>query len=128
MKRERLRRMKPYHPRHRRTVQAINKQMLTDIERKISADLGDYIVLIQEGSKEQVEIARQKAHSDFLKFAPDMKKIADKIGGIFAKDVEAYLNSINDIINSPSGWVDESLISHCFKTTNKLENDLKLSA
>ncbi len=127
MKKEKLRRMKSYHPRRkRRTASAIEKQQLKDLEHKISKDIGDYIVLVSEGSPDQVEVAKQRTKTDLMKFAPDMKKIAEQMGGHFTTDVEEYLESIYDIINSSTGWVDEAMLSHCFRATKQLEDDLVL--
>ncbi len=124
MKREHLRRMRPYYPRRRRSAKSSGIQELKDLEHKISSDIGDYIILIAEGTKEQIELAKQKARSDFLKFGPDMQKIAETMGVPMAKYVETYLGSINAILHASTDWIDEATIAECFQATKRLDEKL----
>ena len=118
------RRMYPYHPRRRSNGLKLQKQQLRDWQCKLSADVGGFIVLIEEGKKEQVEQARIKTKSDFLKFGPEMQKLASGMGEKFARAVREYLDSIDSIIHSEPGWIDEAKIKHCYTVTEKLEKEI----
>ncbi len=124
MKREHLRRMKPYHPRRSRTMKSSGIQELKDLEHKLSGDIGAYIVLIEEGTKEQIEHSKQKARGDLLKFGPDMQKIAKTMGTPMAKHVQVYLASIDAILHASTDWIDEATIAQCFQATRDLEEKL----
>ena len=63
----RLRKMKPYHPRKRGDSKPLTKQLLSDFEHQLTADLGRFLVLLEEGSAQQITEASQHARSDFLK-------------------------------------------------------------
>ncbi|MGE5195885.1 MAG: hypothetical protein ACM3JI_00975 [Anaerolineae bacterium] len=101
-----------------------SKQKLEDLEHKINADLGDFLVLNEEGNQEQIDHARHKAKNDLLKFGPDMYKIASEMGGKYPNYVDEYLESIDSILHSPAGWIDNALITHCFKMMEKLDREL----
>lgn len=102
----------------------IEKQMLEDLERRINLNLGNYIVLTEEGDPEQIAMAHQKAKSEFIKFGPEMHKIAQHIGGSISQAVEDYLSSVDTVLHS-LGWLDDEKISQCFDTTQRLESELK---
>lgn len=121
-----LRKMKSYQPRRKRarTVR-LSKQQLMDLEHKISADIGSFLVLLEQGNAEQVMSASQKARSDFLKLGPDMKKLATQMGGTFPKHVDAFLDSIDNILHTGVNWLDEGKIKDCYGATQRLEEALK---
>jgi hypothetical protein len=102
----------------------LEKQMLFDLEKKISLNVGSFLVLTEEGDPTQIALAHQKAKSDFLKFGPEMHQIAEKIGGDLLFTVSEYLESI-DIVLHTSGFLDDDQISQCFRKTQKLEAQLK---
>lgn len=102
----------------------IEKQMLEDLEHRISLNLGNYIVLTEEGDPQQIAMAHQKAKSEFIKFGPEMHKIAQHIGGSISDAVDAYLSSVDTLLHT-SGWLDDDTISQCFDTTQRLESELK---
>lgn len=122
------RRMKPYHPRShpRKSSHTIvmYKQQMEDLEKKISMDLGSFLVLSEEGTSEQTAQARQKARNDLIKFGPDMQKLAEEMGGTYPKTVGDFLDSVEEILHSAVGWIDEAKIAHCYHVTEKLEKQL----
>jgi hypothetical protein len=121
-----LRKMKAFQPRTKRarTVR-LSKQQLIDLEHKISADIGSFLVLLEQGNAEQVTSASQKARSDFLKLGPDMKKLATQMGGAFPKHVSDFLDSIDNILHTGVNWLDEGKIKDCYCATQRLEEALK---
>ncbi|HEY5235236.1 MAG TPA: hypothetical protein VIJ14_03565, partial [Rhabdochlamydiaceae bacterium] len=60
---------------------ALEKQMLVDLEKRISLNVGQFLVLTEEGELTQIALAHQRAKSEFLKFAPEMSRIALHLGG-----------------------------------------------
>ncbi|MBI2743341.1 MAG: hypothetical protein HYX48_05435 [Chlamydiales bacterium] len=99
-------------------------QQIGDLEHKFSIDIGSLLVLMVEGSQEQVTLANQKAKRDLIKFGPEMQKLAEQAGGSFPEVVEEYLNSVDAVVHSASGWIDEAKISHCYNMTQKLKQEL----
>ena len=75
-----LRRMRKYHPRRSSKEIKLNKQKLMDLEHQIKADVGEFLVLIKEGSNDEALKSYQKAKGDLLKYKPDMEKVAEAIG------------------------------------------------
>lgn len=121
----RLRRMKTYRPRRRRAKGLdLYKQSLHDLKHKISSDVGSLIVLFEEGNPDQILSAQQKAKSDFVKHAPEMQKIAQKMGERYLRAVRDYLDSVDKIVHSNSEWLDEAKIRNCYTMTEKLEKEL----
>jgi len=121
----RLRRMKTYYPRRRRKGLDLHKQMLSDLKHRISSDVGSLIVLYEEGNTAQILAAQQKAKGDFLKYAGEMKTIAQKMGDRYERIVSDYLSSVDLIVHSNSPWLDEAKINHCYHMTEKLEKELR---
>jgi len=120
------RKIKEKYPIQKRIpTKSLEKQMLGDLEKRISLNVGNYLVLTEEGDPTQIALAQQKARSEFLKFGPEMHKIAQKIGGNIPQAVDEYLNSINSVLHSSAGWIDDDIISTCFHKTEKLESELK---
>lgn len=120
----RLRKMKPYHPRKRTKGLHLHKQSLHDLKHKISSDVGDLIVLFEEGNPLQINSARLKAKSNFLKYSQEMQKIAQKMGDRYLRAVLNYLDSIDMIVHSNSEWLDDAKISHCYTMAENLEKEL----
>ena len=127
-KTSRLRKMKTYKPRRRVKTAAMNNQELEDLERRISSDIGSFLVLLEQGNAEQVSEASQKARSDFLKIGPDMQKLANRMGGIFPKFVGDFLISIDNILHTGTNWLDDAKIKDCYSATQRLEEALRLRA
>jgi hypothetical protein len=102
------------------------KQMLNDLEQRISLNVGNFLVLSEEGDPAQIALAHQKAKSEFLKFGPEMHKIAAHMGGTLVQFVDEFLESVDSVLHTTSGFLDDDLVSKCFHTTRKLESELKL--
>lgn len=101
------------------------KQQLCDLERRISMDVGSFLVLIHEGTKEQMTLAEQKAKSGLLKFGPDMKKLASGLGESVVQDVDSFIDSVDILLHCGINWIDEAKISEYRKTAQKLEKNLR---
>ncbi len=123
----RLRKMKTYRPRRRAKGIELNKQALHDLQHKISSDIGTLIVLYEEGNKDQITAAQQRAKSDFLKHASEMQKLAQKMGDRYQRAVSDYLDSVDMIVHSNVTWLDEAKISHCYTMTEKLEKEISVA-
>jgi hypothetical protein len=54
------------------------KQKISDLEHRLTMDIGALLVLLSEGSSEQVALANQRT-KDLIKFGPDMQKYAEEI-------------------------------------------------
>lgn len=126
-----LRRMKKYHPRRSSRMIRLNKQKLIDLEHKIKADVGEFLVKVKEGSSEEILKSSQKTRNDLLKLGPDMEKIAEEIGGRIPKFVNEFLHTIDTILHNPhspteslSLWVDDAKVKSCYVATQKLEDIL----
>jgi len=123
----RLRRMKAYRPRRRAIGLDLDKQTLSDLKHKISADVGQLIILVEQGNTNQIPQAQQKAKTDFLKLSSEMQKIAQKMGERYARAVREYLDSVDSIVHSNATWLDEAKIRHCYSMTAKLEKELAVA-
>jgi len=105
--------------------QRMAKQMLNDLERRISLNVGNFLVLTEEGDPAQIALAHQKAKSEFLKCGPEMHKIAQHLGGTLLVFVDEFLESVDSVLHTASGFIDDDLITRCFHSTRKLESELK---
>jgi hypothetical protein len=126
-----LRRMRKYHPRRSSKEIKLNKQKLIDLEHQIKADVGEFLVLVKEGSNDEALKSYQKAKGDLLKYKPDMEKVAEAIGGRVPKYVTEFLNTIDKLLQFPQSsnesftlWVDEAKVKSCYTATRKLEDSL----
>jgi hypothetical protein len=123
----RLRRMKTFHPRRKRTKSGevdLYKQSLHDLKHKISSGVGSLIVLYEEGNLNQISSAQLQARSEMLKHSGEMQKIAQKLGDRFVRAVRDYLDSVDIIVHSDSEWLDEAKINQCYAMGEKLEKEL----
>ena len=126
-----LRRMRKYHPRRSSKEIKLNKQKLIDLEHQIKSDVGEFLVLIKEGSQEDALKSYKKTRGDLLKYRPDMEKVAEEIGGRVPKCVNEFLHTVDTILQNPESpsesltlWVDDAKINSCYNATQKLENIL----
>lgn len=103
---------------------SIEKQMLSDLEKRINLNLGNYLVLTEEGDPTQIALAQQKAKSEFHKFGPEMHRIAQKVGGRIPDVVSTYLESVDSVLHCSCGWIDDEVISQCFHCAEDLESEL----
>jgi len=123
--------MRKYHPRRSSKEIKLNKQKLIDLEHQIKADVGEFLVLVKEGSNDEALKSYQKAKGDLLKYKPDMEKVAEAIGGRVPKYVTEFLNTIDKLLQFPQSsnesftlWVDEAKVKSCYTATRKLEDSL----
>ncbi len=101
--------------------------MLSDLERRISLNVGHYLVLSEEGNPTQIAFAQYQAQSEYNKFGPEMHKIAAHIGGDLPECVQDFLDSVNSILYISSDWMGEELISNCLDSTQRLITELKIT-
>jgi predicted methyltransferase len=101
----------------------LEKQMLIDLEKRISLNVGSYLVLTEEGDPTQIALAHQKAKSEFLKFAPEMSRLALHLGGEISYVVADFLDSVDVVLHND--LLDEDKIARCFHTTQRLQAELK---
>jgi hypothetical protein len=102
---------------------ALEKQMLVDLEKRISLNVGQYLVLTEEGDPTQIALAHQRAKSEFLKFAPEMSRLALHLGGEISYIVADFLDSIDVVLHTE--FLDEEKVSRCFHITQRLQSALK---
>lgn len=120
-----------YHPKKithaklKKIVHPLEKQMLGDLEKLISLNVGQFLVLTEEGEPTQIALAHQKAKSDFLKYAPEMSRIALHLGGEISEVVADFLDSVDVVLHSAE-FLDEDKVARCFHTTSRLQAHLKL--
>jgi hypothetical protein len=112
----------------KKTVLVKNKshemELLKKYERQISLYVDSYLVLSEEGDPTQIALARQKAKNEFLKYGPEIHRIAAEIGGDLSIFVADFLESIDTVLHG-QGMLDEDLISHCLDSTARLKAELK---
>lgn len=102
---------------------ALEKQMLIDLEREISLHVGQFLVLTEEGDTTQIALAHQKAKSEFLKHASEMSRLALQLGGEIGQVVVDFLDSVDNVLHNP--MLDEEKVSRCFQTSQRLQAELK---
>jgi len=112
-------------PKMKRIENALEKQMLIDLEKRISLNVGQFLVLTEEGEPTQIALAHQKAKSEFNKFAPEMSRLALHLGGNISHVVADFLDSVDVVLHS-SEFLDDEKVSRCFHTTARLQAELKL--
>jgi hypothetical protein len=103
----------------------LEKQMIVDLEKRISLNVGNFLVLTEEGDPTQIALAHQKAKSEFIKFGPEMARIAQRLGGEVSYVVAEFLDSV-DVVLHCSEMLDDDKVSRCFYSTQRLEAELKL--
>jgi len=108
---------------NKKVENALEKQILVDLEKRISLNVGSYLVLTEEGDPTQIALAHQKAKSEFLKFAPEMSRLALRLGGEISYVVADFLDSVDVVLHND--LLDEDKISRCFHTTQRLQAELR---
>ena len=108
----------------KKQLKVLEKQRLSDMEHKISADVGNFLVLLEEGSSNDVENARKKARGDLLKWGGEMQHIAQTLGGHYVEVVSGYINTIDTVLHCPTDFVDAEKVNACFHATRELEEIL----
>ena len=127
-----FRRMNVYHPRRSSKALKVNKQRLSDLETIMKDDLESLLLILQNGSKEQVDSLSKRTQDNLQQIGPDMERLAQEIGAPFPKAVHSFLDSISKVLhaqktNTPSPfylWVDDSKVKNCHLATAKLEKIL----
>lgn len=122
-----LRRMKPYYPRKRKTKMEINRQILHDLQHKISSNVGSLLVLMKEGKQDLAQEAQNRARTDFLKLSPQMSQTAQHLGERYTLIVGKYLEIVDRLIHSNTLSIDPSIISQCYEVTERLEKELRVA-
>lgn len=99
-------------------------QLLENLEQRISMNVDNFLVLSEEGDPTQIALAHQKAKNEFMKFGPQMHRIAEQMGGDLSVFVDDFLESIHSVLQG-QGMLDDDQISHCLKTTARLKAELR---
>ncbi len=92
-------------------LKLLEKQRLQDIEHKISADVGAFTVLLEEGSAQEIEAARKRARADLLKWGQEMQHIAQTLGKEYPTAVLSYLSSVDTLLHCPPEYIDHEKLS-----------------
>lgn len=103
-------------------------QSLHRLEKVLASEVRQFLVLMEEGSIDQMDNAKIKTKNALLKYGPDLQKCAEDVGHGFPEKVEKFLKSIDGIVHSAQGWVDEAQVLNCFQTTESLEKEIKRAA
>lgn len=111
-----LRRMRKAKP-----PRALMRQQMSDEKRRISMHIGNFLVLLEEGTPEQAALAKQKARSELLKIGPELEKLAGDMGEKYSLLIRDFLDSIDGILYSAAGWIDAAKITNYFSAEQKLE-------
>lgn len=111
-----LRRMRKGKP-----PRALMRQEMSDEKRRISMHIGNFLVLLEEGTTEQSALAKQKARSELLKIGPAMEKLAGDMGEKYVVLAREFLDSIEGILYSASQFIDGAKITNYFNAEQKLE-------
>ena len=107
-----MRHMKKYNPRRRRSNKALQKQQLKDFEHTLNMDLNTYIVLAKEGNFKQINEAKMKLRSHLLKYGSSMEAIGRDIGEGFPELIANYLKAVKKVLDSTTAQLDDSLLNH----------------
>lgn len=121
----RLRRMKPYYPRRKRSKDpAIQKQALHDLEHQLKSSMHCLLLLIEQGNTEQFNTEKVKVKSELLKHGDAMQKLATDLGHRYLTAVKNFLQGIDTIVHTEGQWVDQDKIRHCYLVTQALEKEI----
>lgn len=100
---------------------ALMKQEMSDEKRRISMHIGNFLVLLEEGTTEQASLAKQKARNELLKIGPAMEKLAVDMGEKYSVLLREFLDSIEGILYAASGFVDGAKITQYYNAEQKFE-------
>lgn len=118
------RKMKKYTPRRRTHTEDLKKQQLGDFEHLLNLDLGSLLVLNEEGTKKQIEKAREKLNSDLKKHGEEMKKLATEMGEDYSETVDDFIKSASEILSYIEN-IDPGQVKDHHKISEFLEKMLK---
>src|SRR5579864_5378244 len=120
-----LRRMKPYHPRRRRSKNPeVQKQALRDLEHRLASSVGALLLLAEQGNTQQFNTEKLKVRSDILKHSGEMQKLALNLGERYTTAVKTFLDSIDTIVQTEAQWLDQDKIRHFYQATQALEKTI----
>ena len=105
---------------------SLEVQLIENIEQRISLHVNNFLVLSEEGNPAQIAFAYQTAKNEFLKFAPEMIRLAAKVEGDLPTFVNDFIESIDTILHG-KGMLSEDLISRCYDTSARLKAEIKRS-
>ena len=90
----------------------------------MSGEVSTLLLLCEEGSEQQIQAAKLKAKSGFLKYSDEMQQIAQQMGDRYVQAVRDFLSSVDEIVHSDTNWIDEAKVRNCYSMTQKLEKEL----
>jgi hypothetical protein len=114
---------KPAIFKHKRIIKTHEMELLERIEQSLTLDVDSFLVLSEEGDPTQVALAFQKAKNEYSKCAPEMKRIAEQIGGDIPVFVDDYLDSMSVLLHG-QGALNEDLIVLCADNSARLKAEL----
>lgn len=106
-----VRHMKKYTPRRRRSNKLMQKRQLQDFEHLLDMNVGTFLILAEEGTLKQVENARAKMRSNLLKYGSEMEAIGRDLGEGFPEYIRNYLKTMNQIVQNSGTTVDPEIIN-----------------
>ena len=109
---------------NKKSINKEDRKFLETFEQRISLSIDSFLVLSEKGSPTQIALAHQKAKQDFFKYAPQMKRLADKLGGDFPAIVSDFLESVGNMLHSR--LVSEDQISYCGLMKDRLKSELRV--
>jgi len=109
------RHMKKYTPRRRRSSKDLQKQQLKDFEHLLNMDLSSYLILIEEGTKRQIDQAKAKMLSDLKKYGSDMEAIGRDIGEGLPEMIRNYIKTMMQIAQNTDNAIDPAMINEARK-------------
>ncbi len=121
----RLRRMQGYRPRPRKAKLLIPKQMLLDLHRRISAEVGALILCIEQREIPRVSALQLQLRSDFQKHKDEMTKAAEILGTSTVHAVRQFLNTVDKLLHTQPELIDPATVHDCYTTREELEKLLQ---
>jgi hypothetical protein len=103
----------------------LGKDLLQHFEQTLVRNVGEYLVLVEEGTPAQIEASRNLAKSALLKYGPEMIKFAQQLANGFPEKVEGFLNQVDLLLHSQ---LDEAMIFDYYSSTQQLEHHIDKAA
>lgn len=100
-------------------------QQMKDLQHKIQMEVSAYIVLIEEGSKEQIILAHNRAKSALLKYGPDLKKMAHQGEQEIIDLINQYLDSVDSMVHCQINEIDQGRTNRLYESNQKLQKKLR---
>jgi len=115
-----LRHMKKYSPRRRRSNKELQKRQLKDFEHLLDMDLGCFLILVEEGNPKQIQHARAKIRSNLLRYGSEMEGIGRDLGEGFPEYIRNYLKTMNDVVQNSASKIDPEILNEYRKQSLNL--------